>query len=86
MLTINKMTSTSPVDFAAEELKKYLRMMMPECGDIKIAYNPLAADGIIIRRYFFSSSAAKSTGEVEVILLIVSIFSPRGLKIRFRWR
>ena len=45
MLTINKMTSTSPVDFAAEELKKYLRMMMPECGDIKIAYNPLAADG-----------------------------------------
>ena len=45
MLTVNKITSASPVDFAAEELKKYLRMMMPECGDIKIAYNPLAADG-----------------------------------------
>ena len=45
MLTINKITSASPVDYAAEELKKYLRMMMPECGDIRIAYNPLAADG-----------------------------------------
>ena len=45
MLTINKITSASPIDYAAEELKKYLRMMMPECGDIKIAYNPLAADG-----------------------------------------
>jgi hypothetical protein len=36
MLTINKITSASPIDFAAEELKKYLRMMMPRCGDIKI--------------------------------------------------
>ena len=45
MLTINKITSASPVDYAAEELKKYLRMMMPECGDIKISYNPTAADG-----------------------------------------
>ena len=45
MLTINKITSASPVDYAAEELKKYLRMMMPECGDIKISYNPLAKDG-----------------------------------------
>ncbi len=45
MLTINKITSASPIDFAAEELKKYLRMMMPECGDIKISYNPKARDG-----------------------------------------
>ena len=45
MLTINKITSASPVDFAAEELKKYLRMMMPRCGDIKINYNPDAKDG-----------------------------------------
>ncbi len=45
MLTINKITSASPIDYAAEELKKYLRMMMPECGDIKISYNPLAKDG-----------------------------------------
>ena len=45
MLYINKITSDSTVDFAAEELKKYLRMMMPEGGDIKISYNPEASDG-----------------------------------------
>ena len=38
MLTVNKIRSASPIDYAAEELKKYLRMMMPECGDIKINY------------------------------------------------
>ena len=45
MLTINKLTPESPIDFAAEELKKYLRMMMPRGGDVKIAYNPEAKDG-----------------------------------------
>ena len=45
MFYINKITSSSTVDYAAEELKKYLRMMMPEGGDVKIAYNPLAVDG-----------------------------------------
>ncbi len=45
MLTINKLISSSPVDYAAEELKKYLRMMMPECGDVKISYDPLAKEG-----------------------------------------
>ena len=45
MLKINKIISSSAVDFAAEELKKYLRMMMPEGGDVKIAYNPDAKDG-----------------------------------------
>jgi len=45
MLKINKLISHSAVDFAAEELKKYLRMMMPEGGDIKIAYAPEAKDG-----------------------------------------
>ena len=45
MLTINKLRCDSAIDYAAEELKKYLRMMMPECGDIKICYNPEAKDG-----------------------------------------
>ena len=45
MYTINKIVSDSVVDFASEELKKYLRMMMPECGDIKINFNPDATDG-----------------------------------------
>ena len=34
---IYKLTDHAVVDFAAEELKKYLRMMMPECGDIAIS-------------------------------------------------
>ena len=45
MFTINKFTSNETVDFAAIELKKYLRMMMPECGNVKIAYDPNATDG-----------------------------------------
>ena len=45
MLTVNKLISCSPVDYAAEELKKYFRMMMPEGGDVSIAYDPEAKDG-----------------------------------------
>ena len=45
MFKIYKISSFSPVDYAAEELKKYLRMMMPECGDIVIKYDPSATDG-----------------------------------------
>jgi len=45
MYCINKIASNIVIDFAAEELKKYLRMMMPRCGDIPIAYNPDAAEG-----------------------------------------
>ncbi|MBE6644348.1 MAG: DUF4838 domain-containing protein [Ruminococcaceae bacterium] len=45
MFTINKITSNNVVDFAAEELKKYLRMMMPRCGEIEINYAPDAKDG-----------------------------------------
>ena len=43
--TIHKITSDPVVDFAAEELKKYLRMMMPRCGEISISYAPDAKDG-----------------------------------------
>ena len=42
---IKKMRADQTIDFAAEELKKYLRMMMPECGDISISYEPGGADG-----------------------------------------
>ena len=45
MYIINKITSSNVVDFAAEELKKYLRMMMPRCGEIAIKYAPDAKDG-----------------------------------------
>ena len=45
MYSINKITSDSIIDFAAEELKKYLRMMMPECGEPEISYAPDACGG-----------------------------------------
>ena len=45
MYKINKITSNPVVDYAAEELKKYLRMMMPRCGEIEISYAPEATDG-----------------------------------------
>ena len=45
MFNINKISSDSVIDYAAEELRKYLRMMMPECGNIEIKYNPDAKDG-----------------------------------------
>ena len=44
-LYINKITSDSTVDFAAEELKKYLRMMMPKVPDVVVSYAPEAKDG-----------------------------------------
>ena len=45
MLHIKKITSDSVVDYAAEELKKYIRMMMPDAGDIRISYDPDAKEG-----------------------------------------
>ena len=45
MYQIYKITSNPVVDFAAEELKKYLRMMMPRGGEIAISYKPDATDG-----------------------------------------
>lgn len=45
MYSINKITSNHVVDFAAEELKKYLRMMMPKCGEISIEYDKNAKAG-----------------------------------------
>ncbi|MBQ9151132.1 MAG: DUF4838 domain-containing protein, partial [Clostridia bacterium] len=48
MLSIYKISSHSAVDFAAEELKKYLRMMNPEGGDIQISFDPTATDGFCL--------------------------------------
>ena len=45
MFTINKLTSASAVDYAAEELRKYLRMMMPHSGRVIINYAPEAKSG-----------------------------------------
>lgn len=45
MLQIKKIRADHTIDFAAEELKKYLRMMMPEVSEIDICFEPEAKDG-----------------------------------------
>ncbi len=45
MFKIYTLDTNETIMFAAHELRKYLRMMMPECGDIKIAYDPKATSG-----------------------------------------
>ena len=45
MYKVKKLRINCTLDFAAEELKKYLRMMMPECGEVDIFYAPEAKDG-----------------------------------------
>ena len=45
MITVNKVTSHSVIDYAAEELKKYLRMMMPEGGDVRIVNGSASDEG-----------------------------------------
>ncbi len=46
MYQIFKITPHTVVDFAAEELKKYLRMMRPEAGNIRIGYQKDQTDGL----------------------------------------
>ena len=45
MYVINKLRPDPVLDHAAQELKKYLRMMMPECGEVDICLAPEAKDG-----------------------------------------
>ena len=72
MYGVNKITSNNVVDFAAEELKKYLRMMMPEGGDVKIAYAPGAREGFrlgLMQDFGLDVSDAEDT-ELDDILYI----------------
>ena len=66
MYKIFKITSDSTIDFAAEELKKYLRMMMPRCGEIPIKYAPEASDGF---RIGLMSDFGLDTSDAEDITL-----------------
>ena len=66
MYSIFKITSDPVVDFAAEELKKYLRMMMPEAGEIFIKYDPAVKDGL---RLGVMADFALDTSEASDIVL-----------------
>jgi len=66
MYNIFKITSNPTVDFAAEELKKYIRMMMPRCGEIPISYDPSAKDSF---RIGLMSDFGLDTSDAEDLLL-----------------
>ncbi len=65
-MNIYKITDAEPVDFAAGELKKYLRMMMPEGGDIRIFRDAQAVDGF---RLGILSDFGMDTPEAEDLRL-----------------
>ena len=72
MYSINKITSSSVVDYAAEELKKYLRMMMPTRGDISISYEPSATDGFrlgLMQDFGLDVSDAESTALDDIVYI-----------------
>ena len=48
---IYRVNNDSVIDFAAQELKKYLRMMMPRCGEIPVTFDAEAKDGFRIGVY-----------------------------------
>ena len=67
MYHIYKVVSNTVVDFAAEELKKYLRMMMPRSGDILIEYKPDAIEGFRLGLMEnFGLSTAEETQEPKL--------------------
>ena len=65
MYKVFKVTAHPTVDFAAEELKKYLGMMMPDCDGIDIAYGS-ADTGL---RLGLMSDLGLDTSEAEDIFL-----------------
>ena len=71
---IYKITDCTTVDYAAEELKKYLRMMMPECGDIDIerACGGVPNDGFVLglMQDFGISTSEAADVELDDILHI----------------
>ena len=72
MNVINKITPHTTVDFAAEELKKYLRMMMPDGGNYKILYAPDATEGYrlgLMQDFGLDTSDAEDT-ELDDIIYI----------------
>ena len=72
MLSITKITSDSTVDFAAEELKKYLRMMMPEAGDVKIKYAPEETGGFrlgLMKQFGLDTSDAENTALDDIVYI-----------------
>ena len=69
---IYKLRSESPIDFAAEELRKYLRMMMPDGGNYRITLSSDSDHGFrlgLMQDFELDVSDAEDT-ELDDILYI----------------
>ena len=72
MFYVNKITPSEVVDFAAEELKKYLRMMRPDAGDVKISFDKEAKDGFrlgLMSDFGLDTSDVEDTGLDDIIYI-----------------
>ncbi len=67
---ICKVNDSPVVDFAAEELKKYMRMMMPACGEIAIVRDLAATEGFrlgLMSDFGIDTSEAEDTELDDII-------------------
>ena len=78
MYKIFKCTAHPTVDFAAEELKKYLRMMMPRCGEIEITTDERDGDGFVLALCSDIGIELPETSEPELDDVIVINANERG--------
>lgn len=72
MFKIYTLSTNETIFFAAHELRKYLRMMMPECGEIKIAYDPNATEGFrlgLMQEMGLDVSDAKDTALDDILYI-----------------
>ena len=91
MYFINKISLGSAIDFAAEELKKYLRMMMPDGETFNILYNPGAVEGYrlgLMSDFGLDTSDAEDTELDDIIYIdtkgksgIIAGSNPRSVLI-----
>ena len=78
-MVIHKIRADHVIDFAAEELKKYLRMMMPQCDEINIVFDPAAKAGF--RLGLLADFGLDS--EAEDVLLDDVVHTSTRLEARF---
>ena len=63
---INKLTFSHVVDFATEELKKYLYMIMPEESDVEISCSHVAKESFNIGLMSGFGLDRSDVGDVEL--------------------
>ena len=72
MLYVNKLIDHPTVGYAADELKKYISMMMPEGEDIKISFNPTASEGFrlgLMQDFGLDTSDATDTEADDIVYI-----------------